>query len=331
LEIHTNNIDDDLLVKCLLGEADAQEVAAVAQWRKANPAHEQRYCDFQIIWEQSRAAAARSNVDTEAAWARFQQRVQATAQVLQQPKIIPLSFPMQWVRVAAILIVLLGAGFIFLYLNNRAPEMIVRNSGAAIMIDTLPDGSVVTLNKDATFTYPERFAGGTRQVKLEGEAFFNITPDKTKPFIIEANGAAVRVVGTSFNVKTNAVQTEVVVETGIVEVSKKEHKVKLAPHEKAVVKKEDVVPVKGIATDELHNYYRTKEFVCNNTPLWRLVDVLSEAYNTRIVLADKKLNSLLVNTTFRNDSLENILTVLGETFNLSVQQDGGKYFLKPRN
>ena len=166
---------------------------------------------------------------------------------------------------------------------------------------------------------------------MEGEAFFNITPDKSKPFIIEANGIDVTVVGTSFNVKSSEELTEVIVETGIVEVKKQAAFVTLNPHEQAIVRKSDSQPIKQESKDQLHSYYRTREFECNNTPLYRLVDVLREAYNTDIVITDNKLKFEPVTSRYSStDSLENILKLLSESHGLNVEKKDDQFILKPR-
>lgn len=323
-----SHITDDLLVKYLLGEATEAEQALVAEWIQAGEENAKYYNHFKLVWDASKNIAAKSNVSEDEAWARFVQRTQREAI---KPKVIEMPAPRKtnWMRAAAILLVVVACGLLLkLTLGSSEPKMIAMQSHEAILIDTLPDGSVVTLNKNASITYPETFTGDSREVALEGEAFFNVMPDKSKPFIITANEARIRVVGTSFNVKTGDTQTVVIVETGVVAVSKKESEVTLNPNEKATVSKDKENPVKQQVTDELYNYYRTKEFVCNNTPLWRLVDVLSEVYGVKIIIIDNRLRNLPLTTVFRNESLDMILGVIAETFNIRVEKEGNTIYLK---
>lgn len=316
-----SHINDDLLVKYLLGEAAPAEEDAVQQWITASPENA-RYADhFRMIWEQSKKLAVHTDVDEDAAWERFKQRTEQVSPARTR------TFSLRSIaRIAAVLIVLLGAGLL-VYRMNRAPEMLALQSDGAPVTATLPDGSVVTLNKSSSLSYPAHFDGSTRSVTLKGEAFFNITPDKKHPFIIAANGVDVKVVGTSFNVKTTKEETEVIVETGVVEVRKKANAVKLNPHEKAIVFKDQAKPVKQNNTDELYNYYRTQKFVCKDVPLPRFIAVLNEAYGVHIVLGDERLASLSLNTTFENDSLDGILAVIESTFNIRAEQRGGEIVL----
>ncbi|WP_257668991.1 FecR family protein [Parapedobacter tibetensis] len=70
----------------------------------------------------------------------------------------------------------------------------------------LPDGSKVWLNAASSLRYPTRFAGGERRVELDGEGFFEVSPNATVPFIVESRGQSVQVLGTAFNV--NAYENE---------------------------------------------------------------------------------------------------------------------------
>ena len=317
-------MSDDLLVKYLLNEATEQEAASVRSWIDEQPQHARYYQDFKTIWEESRKLAAKSEVDVDAAWGRFQERVVASK------KSRSISFaPGIALRLAAGLALLIAGSAVFFFLN-RKPEMIVLRSTTGPLTDTLPDGSIVTLNKESELRYPGAFSGSTRSVALNGEAFFEVAPDKEHPFVITANEASVRVVGTSFNVKSNEAATEVIVATGIVEVSRKEEAVRLMPNEATTVYKGRAGFEKRKTNDELYNYYRTEEFVCNNTPLSRLAEILGEAYNVQIEIQDPALRNLPLTVTFRNESLPEVLRVISETLNIQAVQQGGRVIFKSR-
>lgn len=317
-------MNDDLPVKYLLGEATPEEREQVEQWAVASDANKKQLEQLRYIWTETKKLEAANSADEQAAWQRFKQRIDKQNTTT---KTIPLGRRTNWMRIAATLILMIGGSWMaYIYLYSAGT--ITLASGDAVLLQTLPDGSTITLNKNATVKYPKKFTGSTREVTLDGEAFFNVAPDKQKPFIIHANEADIEVVGTSFNVKTNTNQTEVVVETGVVQVSKKLKGVVLNPKEKATVKKNTELPIKEKTEDELHNYYRTKAFVCNNTPLSRLVPVLNDAYGANIVISNTELNDLRITTTFNNESLDNILEVLSGTFNINIVKKDGQIVLE---
>lgn len=319
-------INDDLLVKYLLDITTPMEKAAVAEWLTEKEEHQRYFEHFRLIWTESKKLAAVSTVNENDAWSRFQQRVGTNENTT---RIVQLDTDMNWkplLRIAAVLIVLLGAaGFWYLSKTNVQPMIV--SSGQQIKSETLPDGSQVTLNKQSTIEYAASFKK-ERSVKLEGEAFFNVTQDPGKPFILKVNDVTVRVLGTSFNVKSVNGKTEVIVETGAVEVTKNSNSVQLKQHEKAIVTNEQSAPSKQSNNDELYNYYRTQTFVCNNTPLWKLVEILNEAYGVNIVIADNNKRDLQINSTFTNSSLDSTLQVIGLTYEIAVEKKGSQIILK---
>jgi len=315
-------MNDDVLVKYLLGEASATESQAVQEWLTARPENAQYFRQFHLLWEQSKQLEPKLDADPDVAWERLQERIrqQSTTIAAVRVKRVPLRFMR---AAAALLILMLGAG-IYYFAAERSIEI---EASTQAVLYTLPDGSAVTLNRNARLVYPRRFGANERHVRLEGEAFFNISPDKHKPFMIDANNASIRVVGTSFNVKTNPGKTEVIVETGIVRLSGKNASTELHPNEKGTLQG-NATPVREQNADALHNYYRTRTFVCRNTSLERLSEVLSEAYDVHIIPASKAIGALPLTATFRQDSLDHILGIVCATLNLQEVRNGNNIILK---
>ena len=313
------HITDDLLVKYMLGEANAEEQALVEEWLSDDMANARQYNDFKTIWEESRKLATISTVDENGAWERFKNSVQAPKQ---KETVVKTMRPLALMRIAALFILIVGGAVLgYQMFRDKRVENLVVASQKAPLIDTLPDGSVVTLNKHSSINYPSKFKGDTRTIALKGEAFFNVTPNKKKPFIIHVNDVSIRVVGTSFNVRSEGGVTEVIVETGIVQVTRNNKTVELKPEEKLKIEQQDSVMVKEEVKDKLYNYYHSKEFVCYEAPLWKLAEALSKAYEVNIVIESEALRRLKLTTTFNNESLDKILEVISQTFDIQVIQD----------
>ena len=318
-------INNDLLVKFLVGEASPDEKLLVEDWLLSNGSNRKFFEHFKIIWEQSKELSNPGPVSEADAWQRFQRRIHPADNIIQKRRIYLWPF----LRVAAIFILVTSGVLLSLYFfNSRPVNNLALNSQGTSLTNTLPDGSVVILNKYSHINYPEKFTGSSRSITLKGEAFFTISPDKNKPFIIQVNGIRIKVVGTSFNVKATGSNTEVIVETGVVEVSRNSRSIVLKPKEKIIVTKADSSLVKLPVTDNLYNYYRTRQFYCDDTPLWKLVEYLNQAYNSNVVIGRKSLRTLPLTTVFDNKPLDSILVVIGETFNLSVVKSGDSIVLK---
>jgi len=308
-------------VTYLLGEANAEEIRLVDEWLAANPENGNYYDQLKQVWEKSKLIAASSSVDTNAAWNRFQARTQ-----VHKAK----SRNSLFLRVAATVIFVIGVALLGIYLNDQygnVPQMAV-STIEKTLVDTLPDGSVVTLNKKSSISYPKKFKGNTRKIQLKGEAFFNVSPDKTKPFVIDVKDIQVEVVGTSFNIRENKESTSVIVETGIVKVTKAGNTITLTAGEMMEIIDSGKIINKSKSSDKLYNYYRSKQFVCEDTPLWKLVQVLNEAYGSEIVITRSELKDLKINTTFNDASLDEILSVIHETFLITVTKKDNRILLQ---
>jgi transmembrane sensor len=325
LEEKFYHINDDLLVKYLLGEATAGEEEQVKQWLDADASNITYYNQLKKVWDTSRQLANTSNADENKAWEKFQRRINGKKE--NETPVRSVRFG--WMKIAASIILAIGLGLTgyWLYNNTAVKEMTVL-AQQVVVNDTLPDGSVVTVNKGSSISYSSKFKGSTRKIALKGEAFFTVTPDKKKPFIISVNDVQVTVVGTSFNIKSINGNTEVVVETGVVRVTRAGKTVELKAEEKLLAEAKDTVLVKEQVNDHLYNYYRTKEFVCDDTPLWKLVEVLNEAYNANIVIGRNELKDLRLNTSFYNESLDQVLNVISLTFSIKVTKDGDRIILQ---
>lgn len=319
-----NHINDELLIKYLLGETTQQEALLVREWIAAHPDHQKQFDHIRLIWKESRKVKAVGNIDENAAWNRFKDRIQGT-QTEKAP--VRKMNRYSWLRIAALFVIITGSALLYVLLQQKPVQVLTVQTALQPKADTLPDGSVVMLNKNSQISYPEKF-GDSRKIALKGEAFFDVTPDPETPFIIEVNDVTIRVVGTSFNVRNENGVTEVIVETGVVQVRRKNMVAELHPKEKITVSEMDSTLVKSVEKDQLYNYYRTREFVCDNTPLWKLVSALNEAYDSNIVIGKASLRNLPLTVTFENESLETILDVIGETFEIKVVKKDGQIVLQ---
>lgn len=325
MKANEHHINDELLVKYLLAEATPGERQAVDQWIDANAENKKYFDHFQLIWETSKQLVIPASINADDAWRRFQQR---TAQASNKPAVVKTIRPsFIWARAASVAVLIVGLAALTYFLSERSSPVLVVASAEPVT-NTLPDGSSVILNKNSSISYKGKFKGDKRHVELKGEAFFSVKPNKKKPFVINVNDITVTVVGTSFNIKSVAGETQVVVETGVVLVTRNNKTIELRSNEKVVTHEDNPTLFKEESTDRLHQYYRSKQFVCDNTPLWKLVEVLNEAYNSNIVIERNELRALPLTTTFNNESLDKILSIIAQTFEITVEKTGDQILLK---
>lgn len=321
-------------MKYLLGEASAGERKEVEQWIDANPDHQRYYEQFKFIWDESQELAAKSSVNENDAWKRFQQRISREEGIPEMTVVEPARTKWYDTRIAAAVIMLVGVAALlfFILVPFRSGKQVVLAAQTQSKAETLPDGSVVTLNKNSTISYADAFRGKDRSVKLNGEAFFQVKADKTKPFIVTINDVTITVLGTSFNVKSVNGKTEVVVESGLVKVEHATKSVQLKQKEKLEIEANDTALVKEPVTDQFYKFYRTREFVCDDTPLWKLVQVMNESYNANIQIENPVFRNILFTGTYYDMSLEALLDMIVETsypmYDITVERKGSLIILK---
>ncbi len=178
---------------------------------------------------------------------------------------------------------------------------------------TLPDGSVVLLNINSQLQYPRTFDQGEREVALIGEGHFDVTHDPERPFIVKTRDFDVKVLGTSFNVKSyqNDSQTETTLISGKVEVLReKEIPIVLAPSQKAVYyKTEEKIEVEEVISKDAIAWQQGT-LVFKNTPMRQVALDLERKYNIKIVIKSPKLLTYEYTGTFDNLTLEESLQLL---------------------
>jgi transmembrane sensor len=316
-------MNDELLVSYLLNEGDEGSRQFVEHWIIENPENARYFENFKTIWDASKNLDVSTQIDENEMWARFLER--ASRNPVRLVVIRKFSRTLQVAATVLITITLAALGYIIYDYTDRSPVIVATHTAA--QTKSLPDGSEITLNRNSTIQYTRKLRGKTRAVQLKGEAFFKVAANKEKPFVISVNDVTVTVLGTSFNVKGYEGQTEVVVETGTVMVESNGRSVTLQPGERVITSNADSSIVEQKTADKLYSYYVTKEFVCDNTPLWKLVEVLNEAYDVRIEIRNPDLRELPLTTTFHKDSLDNILNVISETFNINITRDGDRILM----
>ena len=239
----------------------------------------------------------------------------------------------RYFRVAAsVLIILSLAVTIALFIN---PELagrkitIATNSDQKNILVSLPDGSRIFLNRNSEFTYSSKFGKRGRNVELTGEAFFEIAPDPSKPFVIDAGNASVRVVGTSFNVitKNDDEAVEVFVKTGKVMLSDNSGSGSIALDPGYVGTIAKGKPEKALNNNPNYLSWNTGLLVYNGQTLDVVISDLKRVYNMNIVADDKTILENRWTSAVDNQPPETIIRLICASFNLSYKKDGDVYHL----
>ncbi len=195
----------------------------------------------------------------------------------------------------------------------------------------LPDGSVVVLNSSSKLIYPEEFTGKTREVVLEGEAFFEVTKS-AKPFIVKSAIMDARVLGTSFNMKAypDCDESSIALVTGKVLLLPADDELQnliLNPGEKGLLEKEAGALVKTDFDPEQETAWKDGVLLFTDLPLAEALLKMERWYGVEFEVDEMPGNDLKVTGRFKNESLDNVLHSIGYTGKFSHQFRGNKVYL----
>jgi transmembrane sensor len=245
-----------------------------------------------------------------------------------------------FLKYAAVAVILLATALFGYYFSDRPFSDRAIRQVSARMEDfpkelLLTDGTKISLNSNSKITYPKKFSGDYREVTLEGEAFFEVLPDPSRPFVIDAGEARIHVVGTSFNVCAypNSENIEVVVETGIVEILQTAEKhnqttpLLLAPGEKATLSKKDKKLLKQKNNNPNYCAWKTHSLSFENSALTDVIQILEKTYHVSIHTSGLNADELLLTAQFDSKSIDYVLDVIRITFNLELTTESDRYIL----
>ena len=300
---------DKIIAKHFTEELTPQEEAIFVQWQDK---HKEEYAHLKTIMQHTEMKDHKDKFSIAEGWNSFEQEISNKHNSGLFSKSI-IRFKV-W-RVAASILVLISVSIALLWNQNGTETMVA----SAITNVHLSDGSEVTLNKDASLYYPNKFGNDKRELALEGEAFFKVQPDKNRPFQINVNGTKVTVLGTSFNINSRGDSVVVVVNTGRVSFSTElGNAIILNVGEKGLFK--DGRLLKTINRNVNFMAWKTKVIRFNDKPLSIIFADLEKIYGETI-LVNGNASGCYATIDFKNQTLMEALTELQLLFDFNMETE----------
>lgn len=307
-----NKPQDEIIERVIRGVASKEESNMVIQWfaTPEGQAYLDRYIDndFHQIEIGAEDLYIRHEIPSEAMYEVIQRRIR-------RRKINRFLF-----RVAAIIIpLLIIAGLyirvdsqVHLFGENEYEEIYIPKGERIRML--FQDGTRVFVNSDTRIRYPKKFGLSDRRIFVEGEAYFVVTSNPDRPFVIELDSATIRVLGTSFNVKNykGDQKMDVTLDEGRLEVTpwtnddyilNKGEKLEMDKRQgKCTIIREGESKSESLWQNDMISF--------TNTPLSELVKTLNRWYNIEFIVVDPQVYSYSYTIISRNTLLENVLQEL---------------------
>lgn len=293
-------MNNELLQKYISGDVTEAEKQRIVQWIEESPENMREYMAQRKLYD-------------IALW-----RTEPAMEVKRQEKrkFTLRSVGMELIKMAAVFALALAGGYYMMEMRPDKPEplqslYVPAGQRAELM---LADGTKVWLNSRSSLTFPGSFDGDTRQVKLDGEGYFDVAKNAECPFIVETNQYNVRVLGTEFNVKAYAVDSvwETSLLKGAVEILRPDAEgngLRLEPNTMARLEGDHLV--KGRIKNLNHFLWREGLICFNNITVGEMFKKLELYFGVNIEVKNDRILKNRYTGKFRtSDGVEHVLKVL---------------------
>lgn len=301
---------DENIVKYFAGELQDKKLEVMEKNIMNDKEKEQQIKDFSRLWEKSALLGAYDKIDVDSDWEKVRQKMGFS----NKAKKIPIT--QYFLRIAAILIAVISLGFLLNQIFKQDKVAPVINDYMQIAASdipkevTLPDNTVVTLNKNARLVYNNNYSNNNRDVILEGEAYFQVERNEALPFRVFIGNSTIEVLGTSFNIKPDKEALLVGVVKGhvaVYETVKKENRIDLLKNEQVMLDTKEYVFDAVSPLNQNMLAWRTHRLQFKSNPLKEVFEIVAEYYGKELEI-DKNLNlSWKFDGEFSNQTIEEVI------------------------
>ncbi len=329
-------IGEHLLLQYLQGNADQNLSAEIERWLDADAGNRAMLDRLESLWvETGKLSPAPVAVDVDAAWKKIASRIDHSQSGYREtPGGISRHIWTRriWYAAASILIL---AGALTLLRILATEKHVVITAGTTPVTDTLSDGSRVRLNVHSSITFPEKFDQDFRRIHLNGEAFFHASRNHNAPFVVETDDGSIMVLGTAFLVSANpGSDLLVAVREGKVRLftvspdTRDTLSVILEQGEQGKVIRGVPQKVSGSFDTPDAIFWAGELLDFRNTPLPAVIETLERHYSVKIIPLDPRMLNCRLTATFEGEPIDNIMTVIAESFGFKFTKNGNNYSLE---
>lgn len=330
-----NNPSEEIIAKFLMGKCTEEELVQINLWIKESDDNAHKLFRMEEIYHLGRENDASDKKKMDQAEKKLYKRL--AGEEIKGNKSLRIR---HWMRYAAIITLILltgtGVGY-WIHNNNLNNNMVIAAaSNGNIKEILLPDGTKVWLNQSATLKYPRTFSAKERNVYLEGEAYFEVTKNHAKPFIVQSEAMRIRVLGTTFNFKCNKTSTlaEATLIEGEIEVkgNSDEGMIILSPGQKAELNRATKRLVVKQVDSKLDAVWHDNLIPFEKADIYAIVKTLERFYDVKIILApDTKIDNTYSGVLKRKDSIESVLNSLKNSIPIDYKIIGNNIFISAQN
>ena len=264
-----------------------------------------------------------AEADSERIWSSICKKTRGT-------KVSTHSLFYKWYSVAASILLLISLGGIaslWIMQSNPVPMYVVTTGIQNLEKVQLPDGTNVCLGPGSRLEYPAKFADNNRDIKLEGQAFFDVTKNPEKPFHVKMDNIKVEVLGTSFELFNydDSEEMEAILVNGKIKV---EHKINsrlpqikiMKPNHRMILNKQTGEMELGIVDADKYTSWHSGVLSFKNENLSMIIPRLERWYGRKIICDEALLNNYRFTFKVRDESLGLLLNIMQQSAPLEYKK-----------
>lgn len=311
-----------LMHKSLTGKITPEELALLEAWRQERIENQALCEQIRQAWELSERYGKDTLYDGEHELHKLMKRIDSDGvEIPGRRSVVSTSRIVATLKYAASLLLLASALYFgYRYLGHTGDQQSTVATITGVRWAVLPDSSTVQLNRNSTIEY--RYDRNERHIQLTGEAFFDVMPDPQRPFLVSTEYAAIKVVGTSFNVRADSEEEQVtiVVTSGVVEVTSASGQELVSPGNRCVVHKESGLIESSMNSDPNFFSWHTGKFTYEKVPLETVFRDMERYYAIKIETENKELLGCRFTGSFDNLALEDAMKVISFAFTIKMEK-----------
>lgn len=356
------NVDSQFLVRVIRNEVGPEEREFFEKWLEESDDNKEEFSSLVLLWDKFQYSNLPALPSQKDQWEKIEKAISYTS--VPNPKPAGLSFPSYksslpgqnfkrrnetsvWIyRIAAVIVISFTVFFAIDSRREMTPEPVIENSKTDVVsikyytLSTakgekatlsLSDGSVIQLNSQSALKYPNYFDTDSREVEFEGEGYFKISKDASRPFRVKCNNTVTEVTGTEFNIKNRANDISITVVEGSVKTFSSIQKTGIS------VTKGEMITLKPSGNFskpvkvnlEHSTAWRKNKISFSKTPLSLAAEELERCYsNVEIIIVSDSLKQKTITGLFDTNSLDDILSIFSLTMDIKISKNGHKIYFE---
>jgi ferric-dicitrate binding protein FerR (iron transport regulator) len=324
---------DSVIQKYLQGKSTEEENQQILRWIRESEENKKEFFAAKDIWDSCGYQSNQKQYHETPELELLRKQIQNT---ISKP-VINLR---QAIRIAAMLVVTFGLGWASQFIRFNKPVFQADKTLQEIFVPKgqvnqvfLADGTRIWINSETRLTIPSVFDDDKRVVKLDGEAFFEVAKDKTRPFRVELNGQEIEVLGTSFNVRAygNSGEIETTLQTGCIHLKTGKQTTELVPGEQCLFDKKAQELTINKVDPITFSSWKDGRYEFQNEDLIEVFKVVERWYDVEIITDAAYFKGMHFSGVIkRNKDARHFLELLNLSIPINYQINNDKIRISPK-